>query len=385
MEKFDGLNMSLGSLPRLSSAKSRSISAENPSGGKGMGGRATEGIRLLSDSMRTQLDEWYGEGNWPGDFDQARELGIGWKVAPNIMIGPGEVAELGRVNGSGAIQHIWMMTGGGSQRLEILRIYWDDEPEPSVECPLGDFFATGWGGGGEVSSLPVCVNPKGGLNSYWLMPFRRQARITLENQNDCPIGVFYQIDYTLTDVPEDAAYFHAQFRRVNPVSYKDVYTVLDGVRGQGQFVGVYMCWGANMSGWGGEGEAKFYIDGDGEYPTICGTGTEDYFCGAAGFGHNGKYTEFNTPYVGMAQVINPHENYDYFGKSQNKMRFGLYRWHIVDPVRFEEDFRMTIQALGWNGKMVPLEDDLASTAFWYQKEPHTPFPVLPDKQYLAID
>ena len=262
---------------------------------------------------------------------------------------------------------------------------WDDEPEPSVECPLGDFFATGWGGGGEVSSLPVCVNPKGGLNSYWLMPFRRQARITLENQNDCPIGVFYQIDYTLTDVPEDAAYFHAQFRRVNPVSYKDVYTVLDGVRGQGQFVGVYMCWGSNMSGWWGEGEAKFYIDGDGEYPTICGTGTEDYFCGAAGFGHNGKYTEFNTPYVGMAQVINPHENHDYFGKSQNKMRFGLYRWHIVDPVRFEEDFRMTIQALGWNGKMVPLEDDLASTAFWYQKEPHTPFPVLPDKQYLAID
>ena len=385
MESFDGLNMSLGSLPRLSHAKSRSLSADNVFGGKGQGGRATEGIRLLSDSMGRQLDEWYGEGNWPEGSDEARELGVGWKVAPNIMIGPGETAELGRISGSGAIQHIWMMTGGGSQRLEILRIYWDDEEEPSVECPLGDFFATGWGRASEVSSLPVCVNPTGGLNSYWLMPFRHHAKITLENRNDAPIGVFYQIDYTLTDVSADAAYFHAQFRRVNPVPYKEVYTVVDGVQGQGQFVGVYMCWGTNLAGWWGEGEAKFYLDGDGEFPTICGTGTEDYFCGGAGFGRNGKYVEFNTPYAGLAQVINSHENYSYFGKSPNKMRFGLYRWHIVDPVRFEQDFRMTIQALGWDGKMVPLEDDLASAAFWYQAEPHSPFPALPDKECLAID
>ena len=387
MQSFDGLDMSLGSLPRLSHAKSRSLSAENPTGGKGQGGRATEGIRLLSDGIRQQLDQWYGEGRWPegSGFDEAREFGVGWKVSPNIMIGPGETVELGRISGSGAIQHIWMMTGSGSPRLKILRMYWDDEEQPSVECPLGDFFASGWGTGGDVSSMPVCVNPKGGLNCYWLMPFRRSARITLENLNDVPIGLFYQIDYTLTDVPDDTAYFHGQFRRVTPVPYKKVYTVLDGVQGQGQFVGVYMCWGTNLAGWWGEGEAKFYLDGDDEFPTICGTGTEDYFCGAAGLSRNDKYVEFNTPYTGLAQVINPHESSNYAGTSSNKMRFGLYRWHIADPIRFEQDFRMTIQALGWDGKMVPLEDDLSSVAFWYQAEPHHPFPALPDKAYLAID
>ena len=385
MKNFNGLNMSLGSLPRLSPAKTRSLSAENFSGAKGEGGKATEGIRILSNSMQQQIDDWYGEGNWPEGVDVSRELGMGWKVSPNIMIAPGETAELGIINGSGAIQHIWMTTGSESQRLQILRMYWDNEEQPSVECPLGDFFATGWGNFNEVSSLPICVNPKGGLNSYWLMPFRRHARITLENLNDEPIGVFYQIDYTLTEVPADTAYFHTQFRRMNPVTYKDVYTVLDGVNGQGQFVGIYMCWGTNLAGWWGEGEAKFYLDGDSEFPTICGTGTEDYFCGAGGFGKNDEYIEFNTPYAGLAQVINPNESYAYFGKSPNKMRFGLYRWHIMDPVRFERDFRMTIQALGWNGKMVPLEDDLASAAFWYQTEPHTPFPALPSSEYLVID
>ena len=251
MKNFNGLNMSLGSLPRLSPAKTRSLSAENFSGAKGEGGKATEGIRILSNSMQQQIDDWYGEGNWPEGVDVSRELGMGWKVSPNIMIAPGETAELGIINGSGAIQHIWMTTGSESQRLQILRMYWDNEEQPSVECPLGDFFATGWGNFNEVSSLPKCVNPKGGLNSYWLMPFRRHARITLENLNDEPIGVFYQIDYTLTEVPADTAYFHTQFRRMNPVTYKDVYTVLDGVNGQGQFVGIYMCWGTNLAGWWG--------------------------------------------------------------------------------------------------------------------------------------
>ncbi len=342
-------------------------------------------MRLRSDAMRQQLDRGYGQGKWPADagLDVARELGVGWKVSPSVMVGPGETLELGNIDGSGAIQHIWM-TGGANQRRDILRMYWDDEQEPSVECPLLDFFASGWGRTGDVCSLPVCVNPSGGLNCYWLMPFRRGARITIENLDDAPAQFFYQIDYTLTDVPDDAAYFHAQFRRVNPLPYKQPYTVLDGVGGRGQFVGVYMCWATNLSGWWGEGEAKFYMDGDDEFPTICSTGTEDYFCGAGGFNRGGKYVPFSTPFAGMPQVINPYESISYFGATPNKMRFGLYRWHIPDPVRFEKDFRMTIQALGWRDKMVPLEDDLSSVAFWYQTEPHMPFPALADKEELEM-
>ncbi len=164
--------------------------------------------------------------------------------------------------------------------------------------------------------------------------------------------VYYQINYTLTEVPEDCAYFHAQFRRTNPLPYKEVYTILDGVSGRGQYVGTYMAWGVNNTGWWGEGEIKFFIDGDGEFPTICGTGTEDYFCGAYNFdpyvAHSGRgavqqsrYLEFTTPYAGLPQVIRPD------GVYKSQQRFGLYRWHITDPIRFESDLRVTIQALGW--------------------------------------
>ncbi len=171
----------------------------------------------------------------------------------------------------------------GKWRHTILRIYWDDQEQPSVECPVGDFFACGWESFAQVSSLAVCVNPGRAFNCYWEMPFRKRARFTIENLSDEQISVYYQINYTLTEVAEDAAYFHAQFRRTNPLPYKEVYRILDGVEGQGHYVGTYMAWGVNNAGWWGEGEIKFFLDGDGEFPTICGTGTEDYFCGAYNF------------------------------------------------------------------------------------------------------
>jgi hypothetical protein len=192
--------------------------------------------------------------------------------------------------------------------------------------------------------------------------------------------LYYQINYTLTDVPEDCAYFHAQFRRTNPLPYGEVYTILDGIRGQGHYVGTYMAWQVNNTGWWGEGEIKFYLDGDGEFPTICGTGTEDYFCGSYNFDIGGQYCEFTTPYSGLCQVIRPDGTY------QSQQRFGMYRWHIMDPVRFEQDLRVTIQALGWRsgGRYLPLQDDIASVAFWYQTLPTAPFPALPDKDYLEV-
>jgi len=217
------------------------------------------------------------------------------------------------------------------------------------------------------------------------MPFRKSARITLENLDDKPMTLYYQINYALAEVPKDAAYFHAQFRRMDPVPYKQVYTILDGVKGRGHYVGTYLAWESHAAGWWGEGEIKFYIDGDKKFPTICGTGTEDYFCGSYGFvtrGPDGKerYTEFTTPYSGMPQVIRPD------GLYQSQQRFGLYRWHIPDPIRFRKDLRVTIQALGWRsgGRYLPLQDDIASVAYWYQTEPHAKFPPLPSKDDLEL-
>jgi hypothetical protein len=351
--------MSLGTLSRLSSAQTRSISPENFSGEKGAGGMAAEGTGA----------------------NAARDLGRGWKISPSIKIAAGERRVLAQIDGSGAIQHIWM-TPTGRWRNSILRIYWDGAEQPAVECPVGDFFACGWGKYAQVSSLAVCVNPGSGLNCYWEMPFRKGCTITMTNIGEEEMTLYYQIDYTLTETPKDAAYFHAQFRRANPLPYKEDYTILDGVRGQGHYVGSYMAWGVNSAGWWGEGEIKFFLDGDDQYPTICGTGTEDYFCGAYNFDvgkEQGGYREFTTPYTGL-QVLRPD------GLYVSQTRFGMYRWHIMDPIRFASDLRVTIQALGWRsgGRYLPLQDDIASVAYWYQTLPAAPFPTLPDRDGLEI-
>jgi len=360
MTGFNGLHMSLGNLSRLSGAVTRSISAENPTGEKGCGGMATDGTGARA----------------------ARDLGQGWKVSPSIHIEAESTATLAAIEGPGAIQHIWMTVDPAWWRKLILRCYWDGEEAPSVEVPLGDFFCNGWGERCNISSLAVTVNPAGGFNCYWEMPFRRSARMTLENlaPEQCR-NFFYQITYTLTDVPDDAAYLHAQWRRSNPLPYQAVHTLLDGVRGQGHYVGTYIAWGVNNNGWWGEGEIKFYLDGDQDFPTICGTGTEDYFGGAWNFEHpKGQYGVFSSPYSGLPQVILPD------GLYRSQMRFGMYRWHIMDPIRFQQDLRVTIQALGWrrDGRYLPLQDDIASTAFWYQAEPHTPFPALPNRDFLEV-
>jgi len=360
MTPFNGLGMHLGNLARLSRARTRSISPENFTGEKGKGGMATDGTGAAC----------------------ARDLGVGWKISPSIRIAPGETRTLADVRGSGAIQHIWM-TLTGHWRHSILRIYWDDQETPSVECPAGDFFACGWGQYARISSLAVCVNPGSAFNCYWEMPYRSGFRMTMTNIAAQEMTLYYQITFTETDIPDDLAYFHAQFRRVNPLPYKQVYTILDGVQGQGQYVGAYMAWGVNNNGWWGEGEIKFYIDGDDEYPTICGTGTEDYFCGSYNFDvgkDQGGYREFTTPYSGLAQVIRPD------GLYRSQMRFGMYRWHITDPIRFERDLRVTIQALGWRsgGRYLPLQDDIASVAYWYQTLPTASFPPLPDADDLEV-
>jgi hypothetical protein len=298
-----------------------------------------------------------------------------------VEIQAGSVFTLADIAGPGAIQHIWLTCFPNTWRHLILRMYWDGEEQPSVEVPIGDFFCNGWCERSNVSSLPIAVNPAGGMNSYWVMPFRKHAKLTVENRMPENVVLYYQIDYTLTAVPDDAAYFHAQWRRSNPVKYKDVHTILDGVKGKGHYVGTYLAWQVNNNGWWGEGEIKFYLDGDREFPTICGTGTEDYFGGAWNFEHpRGEYGMYSTPFLGLHQIIKPD------GLYRSQQRFGMYRWHIMDPIRFDEDLRVTIQALGWRsgGRYLPLQDDIASVAYWYQAEPHAPYPALPDNDGLEV-
>ena len=211
---FNGLDLSIGTLPRLSNAQTRSISAENVSGAKGQGGMAKEGTGAQA----------------------ARDLGPGWKISPSMTIDPGATIIMGNIDGPGAIQHVWLTCAPVYWRDLILRLYWDDEQDPSVEVPVGDFFCNGWCERSNVSSLAIAVNPAGGMNSYWLMPFRKSAKITMENRSNATVTLYYQIDYTLTTVPNDVGYFHCEWRRSNPVRYKDVHVLVDGVRGQGHYV-----------------------------------------------------------------------------------------------------------------------------------------------------
>lgn len=353
--------MGLGGVSRVTSAQTRSISAENPTGAPGQGGRATEGT---------------GKG-------PSTDLGIGWKVSPSVVIPAGTTFTLAEIEGPGVIQHIWMTCGPEVWRSFLFRVYWDDEVTPSIEVPIGDFFCNGWTEGCKVNSLPIAVNPAGGFNSYWEMPFRGSARITMENTSHEDAVLFYQFTYSLTEVPEDAGYLHAAFRRSNPLQKKEVHTLIDGIEGSGHYVGTYIAWGVNNNNWWGEGEIKFYMDDDTDFPTICGTGTEDYFGGAWNFEEpRGQYGSYSTPFLGMPQVIRPD------GLYKSQQRFGMYRWHIMDPIRFSKRLRVTIQALGWSNppgrRYLPLQDDISSTTFWYQLEPHVTFQSLPAPEDLAV-
>jgi hypothetical protein len=361
---FDGIDVNLNNLYKLSDARSRSISPENFTGAKGQGGMAVDGTGAKA----------------------SIELGQGWKVSPSVVLKSQTTFTLAEIEGPGSIQHIWM-TPTGNWRFSILRIYWDDEKYPSVECPAGDFFCMGWGQYSPLQSLAVAVNPGSGFNCYWPMPFHKKCRITMENISDDDMTLYYQVDYILTDVPANSAYFHAQFRMSNPTRYKEDYVIVDSISGKGQYVGTYLALEPHNNRWWGEGEIKFYMDGDTKYPTICGTGTEDYFCGSYDFSSKQKnavspeYTEFCSPYSGLPQVIRGDGHYNIM------QRFGMYRWHITDPVRFEKDLKVTIQNLGWrgNGTYLPLQDNISSVAFWYQTEPHTPFPKLPSRDELEIN
>lgn len=329
-------------LTEVRSEKTRSLTAENPDGEVGAGGQA------------------------------ASNLGTGRKGRPNAPLPDGEETVIGEIDGPGEIRHIWLTipeTTDHALRDLVFRTYWDGEDDPSVEVPLGDFFCNGHATRCNVYSSPIVVAPNGGFNCYFPMPFREHARITIDNQcgEEVP-ACYYQIDYALDpDVSEDTAYFHAQWRRTNPNDLGKDHVIADGIEGTGHYVGTYLAWTALSDHWWGEGEVKFYLDGDDEWPTICGTGAEDYVGGAWCFGDDETYS---TPYLG----------YPLHDDSGAVTRHGLYRWHTPDPIRFEEDLRVTVQAIGFHQGLFERSDDISSTAYWYQQEPHNPYPDLPDRR-----
>ena len=345
----------LSSLYSMAGAVTRQVNAENPTGGKG----AACGCESTP--------------NTPGE-----RLGTGWKTRPFFVAGPGETITVADIDGPGIVNEIFLTLDAKNFSEVVLRIYWDGEETPSVECPAGAFFCMGFDRFPHVvASLPVVVAPKRGMNCYWQMPFRRHAHVTLANEGEGRLGVVAcRVLYRLVPVGDDVAYFHAQYRRDTTSKERPEHVILDGVKGKGLYVGTYLMWNALSSGWWGEGEVKFYLDGDAERPTICDNGTEDYFGGAWGFGYDpddpsALERTFCAPFLGMPLAVTRNPD--------GPRKFGLYRWHVLDPIGFGQDIRATVQALGWypDGHYRPLTDDIASVAYWYQLEPHVPFPPFP--------
>ena len=347
-------------IARIRDVRTRSISPENPTGAPGQGGRAVQGTGA----------------------NAARELGQGWKVSPSVEIRAHGTHELAAIQGPGRITHIWLTTHPDHWRSLLLRAHWDGASTPAVEVPVGDFFGQGWGRFAQLSSSMVAVNPHGGLNSYWPMPFRSSARLTLENLSPAPVIVYFQVTYETGGGRETGSgYLHAQWRRSNPLPAGSTHTLLTDVRGAGHYVGTYLAWGVNSRGWWGEGELKYYLDDDTGFPTICGTGTEDYFGGAWNFDVPGQgYTAYTTPYLGLHQIIRPD------GLYESQQRFGMYRWHVPDPIHFATGIRVTVQALGWrsHGRYLTRHDDIASTAFFYLDAPSAVPPAPPTADELEI-
>ena len=341
----------LSSLPLLDDSETRSISPENPTGERGKGGMADPA--LTGDSRATNARS-------------ADSLGVGWKVRPFIAVQAGETATLMDAAGPGVIRHIWMVEG--LNRNHVLRFYWDNETEPSIEVPAPDFFAVGHEMFGAVNSDVVVVNPANALNCFWPMPFRKHARVTFTNEGEKELRLLvYQITYTLAKVPRNAGYLHAQWRKGNSRD-QNPFVILDGVRGKGRYAGTFLAYTQMTdNNWWGEGEVKFFIDGDDEFPTYCGTGTEDYFLGSYGFPRS-----FSGLYAGTVLADRENDSLPNY--------WSLYRWHTRDPISFRQDLKVTLQALGWSrhsSHYRKLDDDIASVAYWYQTEPHASFPPLP--------
>jgi hypothetical protein len=292
--------------------------------------------------------------------------------ADSRPIAPGGTLTLAELEGPGMIVHFWCTIAHADpfySRLLTLRIFWDGEEHPSVECPIGDFFCVGNGIDRQLTALPVRVTSDGrGRNCYWPMPFRKSARVTVSNESDQRCGAFYYyIDWQKREsLPANSAYFHAMYRQEYPCVMGRNYLIAD-LAGRGHYVGTVQSVVAVSDGWYGEGDDFFFIDGEKE-PSLRGTGTEDYFCDGWGF------REQSGPFYGTPL----------FQGYQAGDMTSAYRFHVPDPVAFTKSLRVEIEHKGsqtfpdgTGTGFIERDDLMSSVAFWYQMEPHAPWPPLP--------
>ncbi|PHN03469.1 glycoside hydrolase family 172 protein [Flavilitoribacter nigricans] len=335
--------------------ESRSVSFENPTGEPGAGGKAVG------------------------------ETGPGRKGAPFKYIEPGEEVVLFDVQASGTIRHIWM-TGDWAKenrkdldnilRSTLIVAYWDGQEYPSIACPLGDFMGAAHATPTAYESAVHTIGEMEALNFWLPMPFTRSAKIVLKNESDKRFRLFYQIDYTINDQHDaDIGRMHVNFRRENPTTQRADFEILPKRQGKGRFIGAVIGVRTLHPGWWGEGEIKIYMDGDQEYPTICGTGSEDWVGLSFGiqettFQYHGCNLNFKSDSTIMA--------YDYPNEKEKEMQteyISMYRWHIPDPIYWKEECRITMQQIGCC--YYEREDDWSAATFWYESVPSAPLTPLP--------
>jgi len=311
--------------------ETRSISFENPTGAPGQGGQA------------------------------ASKLGPTRKGAPNRAFKAGETVQLADIEGPGTIRHIWMTISDRKPetfRSFVMRAYWDGQEHPSIECPLGDFFGFAHGKVESYQSAAHSLGQNAGMNIWLPMPFKKRAYVTLTNETGGDVTIYYQIDYTIGDVhPDDVGRLHVLFRRENPTTLKQDFELLPKRVGKGRYIGSLVGVRALHDNWWGEGEIKVYKDGDEAFPTICGTGSEDWVCLSYGLQQ--------TPFL-------------YHGANLCQGRFNsFYRWHLPDPVYWEKEARITIQQIAWDEGLAEVQDDWCAATFWYEPMPSAPLPAMP--------
>lgn len=319
--------------------KSRSISFESPTGEPGQGGQA------------------------------ASRLGPTRKGAPNRRFEPGETVTLADIEGPGTLRHMWLTIGDrkpATMRSFVIRAYWEGQEHPSIECPLGDFLGFAHGKVEAYQSAAHSVGRNAGMNIWLPMPFRKRARITLTNETDMQVWIYYQIDYTIGDKhPADVGRLHTIFRRENPTTPLQDFELLPQRKAKGRYLGSIVGIRALDDHWWGEGEIKVYMDGDTEFPTICGTGSEDW----VGLSYGLQQTPFR-----------------YHGASLSQGRFhSMYRWHLPDPIAWRDEARITIQQIAWNDGLAETSADWSTATFWYEPIPSEPLPTMPDLKARTAD
>lgn len=282
---------------------------------------------------------------------------------------PGEILEIANIEGPAIISHIWFTLSRQTDYVLkdcVLRIYWDEEKEPSVECPIGEFFGLGHGKYYSFHSIPFEIGNARGYNCFFPMPFRKRCRITFENSPKYPLRrLFYHINFKrVKSLPEDALYFHAQYRQAKPTDFDENYTILEA-EGRGHYVGLFY-YNRPTEGWWGDGGEHIEIDGR----MVPATGQEDYFGQGWSFGKGEAGLRFGSPLYESSEKGKLAEN-------------AFYRFHIEDPIPFTKTFKLTMRHGIRNERR---SDDYSTVAFWYQAEPHKKFPPLPpaEARYPSI-